>query len=71
MSDTFTTMSEAIEAYDDMLNEVYGVLSVGGLEYDHAEAFKTLDPIAYRVGFDDYMDSLEVDTDELEDDADL
>lgn len=67
----FTKMSEAIEAYNDMLDDVYGPLCIGGLEYDNSEAFKTLDPIAYRVGFNNYMDSLEVDTDLLEDDEEL
>jgi hypothetical protein len=48
---------EAEEAYDDMLNECYPVVSLGGYDYDHARAFKSVDPIAYRCGMLDWLDS--------------
>jgi hypothetical protein len=42
------------EEYDEMLNECYGTVQVGGLEYDTAEVLKAVDPVAYRCGFADY-----------------
>lgn len=45
------------ESYNDMLNET-GPVSIGGLFYDQAVAFKAVDPIAYRCGMLDYQDSL-------------
>lgn len=64
----FTTISESVVAYDDMLTEVYGPVVIAGMEFDAAYALNELDPIAYKCGWIDYMDALGVDTDELEDD---
>lgn len=45
--------------YDDMLDDTYGVVSIAGLEYSTtSDALKRLDPIAYRCGLSDYIDSL-------------
>lgn len=44
--------------YNDMLDEVYGVVSIAGLEYSTSDALKRLDPIAYQCGLNDYIDSL-------------
>lgn len=63
----FTTISESVNAYDEMLNDVYGSVNVG-YEYDASRVLNAVDPIAYKCGWIDYMDSLGVDTDELEDD---
>ena len=71
MSTMFTTMSEAIESYDEMIDETHPAVELLGGTYDPVTLIRRIDPIAYRVGFYDYMDSLGVDTDELEDDADL
>lgn len=48
------------DLYEDMLEEMGPVL-IGGLSYSHAEAFKTIDPIAYRCGMLDYQSALEWD----------
>lgn len=48
----------AYEMYDDMLDEIYGD-SMGS--YPASRVLKAVDPIAYRVGFHDYVDSLESD----------
>lgn len=63
----FTTISESVAAYDEMLNEVYGAFQVG-YAYDASRVLNAVDPIAYKCGWIDYMDSLGIDTDELEDD---
>lgn len=63
----FTTISESVSAYDEMLNDVYGSVNVC-YEYDASRVLNAVDPIAYKTGWIDYMDSLGIDTDELEDD---
>ena len=47
-----TTMSEAIEAYDDMLDEVHGEF----MGMSAARILRECDPIAYRCGFHDCID---------------
>jgi len=59
------TEYELEQQYDDMLNDVYGPSSIGGYEYDTAQALRQVDPIAYRVGLADYADSLMTDDDTL------
>ena len=53
------TQYEIMEAYDEMLNDVYGTVIIAGYEYDTAQALKEVDPIAYSVGMNDYESSLE------------
>lgn len=47
---------EALELYDDMLDECFGDVEIGGLKYQHSKAFKDVDEIAYRCGFNDWCD---------------
>ena len=64
----YTTISETVQAYNDMLNECYDNLTVAGMEFDTADALNTLDPTAYKCGWIDWCDAEGIDTDELEDD---
>lgn len=50
---------ELEEQYKEMLDEVYGMVKVAGYEYETSRALYELDPIAYRVGFNDWLDSLD------------
>lgn len=50
---------ELLAQYDEMLNECHPMVTVCGMEYEPAYALKELDPIAYRVGFNDWLDSRE------------
>ena len=60
----------AYNRYDDMLNES-GSVVIGGIEFYPSDILKEMDPIAYDTNFNDYMDSIGVDTDDfLETDAD-
>lgn len=44
--------------YDDALNDVYGVLSIAGIgDYETSRVLQDTDPVAYRVGFSDWLDS--------------
>ena len=46
------------ELFDEMLQECYGDVNICGLEYNQADIFERVDPIAYRCGVSDYFDSL-------------
>jgi hypothetical protein len=50
---------ELEELYKESLDEIYGTVKVAGYEYDTSRALYELDPIAYRVGFSDWLDSLD------------
>jgi len=49
------------ELYDDMLDDWYPEIKVGGLMYSYSIALYRLDPIAYQVGMNDYESSLRAD----------
>src|SRR5690606_21600383 len=56
---SINSWAEAVELYDEMLDDVYGCVSVAGLEYETSRVLKDIDPIAYREGLFAYGDSLE------------
>lgn len=62
----FTTWSEAEQSFDDMLDEITGPVKVGGLEFVASRVLRKMDPIAYRVGLHDFIDSEGIDSDDLE-----
>lgn len=43
--------------YDDALDDTYETAQICGYEYSPAEALKAVDPIAYRCGYNDWLDS--------------
>lgn len=47
------------DEYDDMLNYVYGNVTICGMEFTSAHALKELDTPAYRCGKNDWEDSLD------------
>lgn len=49
--------NEALDQYDQYLDEVFGDVSIAGIEYNTSKALKDVDPIAYRTGFNDWADS--------------
>ena len=53
--------ADALEMYNEMLNDCNPTIKVCGIEFDHAYALKELDPIAYNVGFSDFCADLESD----------
>lgn len=69
---TYTTVSETVAAYDEMLNEVASFAPIMRNMYfdgyDSAAALAEGDPIAYKCGWIDWCDAEGIDTDELEDD---
>ena len=53
-------MNETImkEYYDEMLDELYGVIDICGIETCASVALQRVDEIAYRVGMSDYESAL-------------
>ena len=64
------TEERAYELYDEMLDE-QGIIKIGNLEYYPSYILKKIDEIAYTCGFWDFVDAMEieiVDEDEEEND---
>lgn len=53
---TKIAFGDAQDSYDEVLDS-YGEVKIGYLVFMPSTIVKELDPIAYRVGFDDYCDS--------------
>lgn len=53
---TKIAFGDAQDSYDEVLDS-YGEVKIGYLTFMPSTIVKELDPIAYRVGFDDYCDS--------------
>ena len=49
--------SELDQRFKDWLDEVYGDISIAGLEYPTSKALKEVDEVAYRVTFTDWLDA--------------
>jgi len=52
------TAIDADEMYADLLDECYEPFKMGDLEYSPSQVLKDVDPTAYRIGKQDYLDSL-------------
>jgi hypothetical protein len=48
---------ELCERYNDLLNECYEPISFGELSYSPADVLKSVDKIAWREGFNNWLDS--------------
>lgn len=55
---------DALARYDEHLDEIYTPYNIGVLEFAPSRVLKELDPTAYRTGFNDWLDSEDL---ELED----
>ena len=57
------------DEYEEFLNEVYGTVKIGSLEYPSGTVLKQLDEIAFNCGLSDYNDNkiteIEEEIDEL------
>ncbi len=56
MSDDFGLEEQA---YIEMLDECYPVVKIGFAEFYASDILRECDPIAYRIGLSEYVDSLE------------
>ena len=44
--------------FDEMLDDCEGPVELCGMTYSASEVLREVDPVAYRCGFNDYVDSL-------------
>ena len=51
------TDRELHDRYDEFLDEVYPDLTIAGINYSTSDALKKVDAVAYRCGFNDWLDS--------------
>lgn len=49
--------NELYRRYEDMIDEAHDMVKVGVLEWFPSDVFKKMDPIGYRVGFNDWLDA--------------
>ena len=59
-----------LEMYNESLDES-GYVVVGGLSFLPSRVLEEMDPVAYRCGFNDYLDYMDVDSDDLDWDVNL
>ncbi len=52
------TETEALEMYEEMLDDCEGPVELCGMTYSASYVLREIDPVAYRCGFNDYVDSL-------------
>ena len=60
------TEEQALERYDEMLDDCYPAVRVGDSTFYPSTVLKECDPIAYRVGFHEFVDSLQEDGETVE-----
>lgn len=60
----------ALDQYNEYLDSRAPIVIIGS-EFDRSRILRTLDPIAYRVGFHDYLEAEGIDLEELEGWGDL
>lgn len=58
---------ELLEKYRDMLDEIHADYTVSGITFNASRVLEKLDPIAFRCGFNDWLDAEGIDLDEIED----
>ena len=59
MDTEYTILPEwqALERFDEALNDAYGDIDVCGMQYEAARLLKLIDPIAYHCAFNDFLDA--------------
>lgn len=58
--------TDLYDMYNDMLDEVNETIIIGDMTMEPSEVLKACDPIAYRVGYSDYISFLLEDGDIIE-----
>lgn len=61
----YVTEKRAEELYDEYLDEVNPVVKICGMEYSPSRVLEEVDPTAYRCGFNDWLDSEGLTTEEV------
>lgn len=54
---TFLSDYDLHERYDELLDEICPTTKIAGREDQTSRALKEMDPVAYRCGFNDWLDA--------------
>lgn len=57
------TELEALEAYRELLDTTYEPVTIGDTEYSPSRVLELVDQVAFRAGFNEYLDALGVEVD--------
>lgn len=57
---TYTFEGEAEEAVAESLDDIYGTVTIAGMEYTTSEALKSVDPIAWRCLLADMISEIDM-----------
>lgn len=68
---SMTTWDEAVEQFDEFLDEITGEVVILGMTFLPSRILKETDPIAYRESLFNYIDGEGVDSDDLEGTLDI
>jgi len=52
---------DLLDMYDEMIDECNPEISIFGYTYPASQALEAVDPICYKLGFQEYLDSLVAD----------
>lgn len=58
------------DQYQEMLNDVYGDVTICGMTYGQGDALEALDPVAFRCGLGDYESEIQAELEEAIDNED-
>lgn len=58
---TLDNVNDVEDAYQEMITEIYGVLSIGDLTYGAGYVLREVDPMAFRVGVSDAYEEIDLD----------
>ena len=59
MKTDFEIQQDLENQFDEMLDECYPIVRIGGIHFYPSQILKECDPIAYRVALSDYESTLE------------
>jgi hypothetical protein len=51
-------MNDLLNQYDDMLDDCHPLIEICGHKYEPSTVLKRTDPICYKIGFQDWADSM-------------
>lgn len=68
---SMTTWDEAVEQFDEFLDEITGEVDILGMTFLPSRILKEMDPIAYRTSLFDYIDGEGINSDDLEGELDV
>ena len=62
---------EYVQMYNDMIDEITGIIKIGNLDWPASYVLKELDKMAYDIGLDEFIDGFNDDWEERAHEVDL